>query len=68
MDIQFSPTRPQVDTLVLAVAKGTVDSLPLTASATLVAGAAAARFAGEAGGSVESFVEEVSNNLQRQSR
>ena len=42
MDIQFSPTRPQVDTLVLAVAKGTVDSLPLTASATLVAGAAAA--------------------------
>lgn len=58
MDIQFSPTRPQVDTLVLAVAKGTVDSLPLTASATLVAGAAAARFAGEAGGSVESFVEE----------
>ena len=59
MDIQFSPTRPQVDTLVLAVAKGTVDSLPLTASATLVAGAAAARFAGEAGGSVESFVEEA---------
>ncbi len=58
MDIQFSPTRPQVDTLVLAVAKGTVDSLPLTASTTLVAGAAAARFAGEAGGSVESFVEE----------
>ncbi|QJR00849.1 leucyl aminopeptidase [Sphingobium yanoikuyae] len=58
MDIQFSPTRPQVDTLVLAVAKGSVDSLPLAASATLVAGAAAARFAGEAGGSVESFVEE----------
>ncbi|WHO40132.1 leucyl aminopeptidase [Sphingobium sp. AP49] len=58
MDIQFSPSRPQADTLVLAVAKGSVDNLPLAASATLTAGAAAARFTGEAGGSFESFVDE----------
>ena len=58
MDIAFSPTRPDTDSLAFAVAKGALSSLPLAASATLVAGAAAARFTGEAGSSFESFVEE----------
>ena len=58
MDIAFSPTRPDTDSLAFAVAKGALSSLPLAASATLVAGAAAARFTGEAGSSFESFVDE----------
>ena len=59
MDIRFSPTRPEAaDTLVLAVAKGGLDSLPLAAASTLSAGAAASRFSGEAGSSLESFAEE----------
>ncbi len=59
MDIRFSPTRPEAaDTLVLAVAKGGLDSLPLAAASTLSAGAAASRFSGEAGSSFESFAEE----------
>ena len=59
MDIRFSPTRPEAaDTLVLAVAKGGLDSLPLAAAPTLSAGAAASRFSGEAGSSFESFAEE----------
>ena len=58
MDIAFSPTRPDTDSLAFAVAKGALASLPLAASATLVAGAAAARFTGETGTSFESFVEE----------
>ncbi|EQA99038.1 leucyl aminopeptidase [Sphingobium wenxiniae] len=58
MDIAFSPSRPDADTLVFAVAKGAVETLPLSASPTLTAGASAARFAGEAGTSFESFVEE----------
>ncbi|MDI1294652.1 MAG: leucyl aminopeptidase [bacterium] len=58
MDILFSPTRPEADTLVLAVAKGGFDTLPIAASATLVAGAAAARFTGEVGTTFESFAEE----------
>ncbi|MCI4590299.1 leucyl aminopeptidase [Sphingobium sp. BYY-5] len=58
MDIQFSPTRPDADTLAFAVPKGGFDTLPLAASATLVAGAGAARFVGEAGTSFESFADE----------
>tara|TARA_R110000787_G_scaffold90590_1_gene191178 strand:- start:4010 stop:5455 length:1446 start_codon:yes stop_codon:yes gene_type:complete len=58
MDIAISPTRPDTDSLAFAVAKGALASLPLAASATLVAGAAAARFTGETGTSFESFVEE----------
>ncbi|HEX7875016.1 MAG TPA: leucyl aminopeptidase [Sphingobium sp.] len=58
MEIAFSPARPDADTLVLAVPKGGFDVLPITASATLVAGAGAARFTGEAGSTFESFVEE----------
>jgi len=58
MDIAISPTRPDADTLVLALPKGAPDSLPVAASATLVAGAAAARFTGEAGATFESFAEE----------
>ncbi|MGC4251763.1 MAG: leucyl aminopeptidase [Sphingobium sp.] len=58
MDIAFSPSRPDADTLVFAVSKGAVETLPLTASPTLTAGAAAARFTGEPGTSFESFAEE----------
>ncbi|MBH1998333.1 MAG: leucyl aminopeptidase [Sphingomonadaceae bacterium] len=58
MDIAISPTRPDTDTLVFAVAKGSIPALPVAASATLVAGAAAARFTGEVASSFESFVEE----------
>ncbi|BAV64847.1 leucyl aminopeptidase [Sphingobium cloacae] len=58
MDIAFSSSRPDADTLVLAVSKGPVEALPLAASSTLTAGAAAARFTGEAGTSFESFAEE----------
>ena len=64
MDIQFSPTRPDADTLVLAVPKGGVDALPLAAAATLAAGAAASRFTGEAGTGFESFVEEGGRTLR----
>ncbi|MFZ2997515.1 leucyl aminopeptidase [Sphingobium sp.] len=58
MDIQFSPARPETDTLVFAVPKNGFDALPVNASATLVAGAAAARFTGDVGASFESFVDE----------
>ncbi|HKT76055.1 MAG TPA: M17 family peptidase N-terminal domain-containing protein, partial [Sphingobium sp.] len=58
MEIAFSPVRPDADTLVFAVPKGGFDALPLAAAPTLAAGAAAARFTGEAGSSFESFVEE----------
>ena len=63
MDIQFSPTRPDADTLVLVVPKG-FDALPLAAGATLVAGATASRFAGEAGTSFESFADEGGKTLR----
>jgi leucyl aminopeptidase len=58
MDIAFTPSRPAADTLAFAVAKGGFDALPLDAAATIAAGAAAARFAGEPGSSFESFVGE----------
>ncbi|MEA3388904.1 leucyl aminopeptidase [Sphingobium sp. CCH11-B1] len=64
MDIQFSPTRPDADTLVLAVQKGGFDALPIGAAATLAAGAAASRFTGEAGTSFESFVAEGDRTLR----
>ncbi|WP_242126147.1 leucyl aminopeptidase [Sphingobium sp. Sx8-8] len=58
MEIAFSPIRPDADTLVFAVPKGGFDALPLAAAPVLAAGAAAARFTGEAGSSFESFAEE----------
>jgi len=58
MEIAFSPARPDADTLVLAVSKNCLDGLPVAAAGTLSAGAAAARFTGEAGSSFESFAEE----------
>lgn len=58
MDIQFSPTRPDADTLAFVVPKGGFDALPLTAGPVLAAGATASRFTGETGTSFESFVEE----------
>lgn len=58
MEIAFNPVRPDADTLVFALPKGSVDALPVAAAATLAAGAAANRFAGDAGTSFESFVEE----------
>lgn len=64
MDIQFSPTRPDADTLALAVRKGALDALPLAAASVLAAGAAASRFTGEAGASFESFVEEGGRTLR----
>jgi leucyl aminopeptidase len=64
MDIQFSPTRPDADTLVFAVPKGGFDTLPLSAAPTLAAGAAASRFGGEAGSSFESFVSEGGKTLR----
>ncbi|MET0371900.1 MAG: leucyl aminopeptidase [Sphingobium sp.] len=60
MDIAFSSSRPLSDSLVFAVAKSGFDALPLAAAPTLAAGAAAARFTGEAGSSFESFVQEGS--------
>ncbi|BBD96729.1 leucyl aminopeptidase [Sphingobium amiense] len=63
MDIRFAPTRPDADTLVLAVQKG-FGALPLAAAATLSAGAAASRFTGETGTSFESFVEEGGKTLR----
>jgi leucyl aminopeptidase len=64
MDIQFSPTRPDADTLVFAVPRGGFDTLPLSAAPTLAAGAAASRFTGEAGTSFESFVSEGGRTLR----
>jgi leucyl aminopeptidase len=64
MDIQFSPTRPDADTLVFALPKGGVDGLPLAAASTLAAGAAASRFTGEAGTSFESFAEEAGKTVR----
>ncbi|BBF69328.1 leucyl aminopeptidase [Sphingomonas bisphenolicum] len=64
MDIQFSPTRPDADTLVFAVPKGGFDALPLSAAPILAAGAAASRFTGETGTSFESFVSEGGKTLR----
>jgi leucyl aminopeptidase len=64
MDIQFSPTRPDADTLVFAVPKGDLDALPLAAAPILAAGASASRFTGEAGTSFESFVQEGGATLR----
>ena len=59
MDITIRPSRPEnADTLAFAIARDALAALPLAASRTLVEGARAARFSGEAGSSFESFVEE----------
>ncbi|MDO7834000.1 leucyl aminopeptidase [Sphingobium sp. HBC34] len=64
MDIRFSPTRPDADTLVFAVPKGGFDALPLSAAPILAAGAAASRFTGETATSFESFVTEGGKTLR----
>ncbi|KQN04573.1 aminopeptidase [Sphingobium sp. Leaf26] len=64
MDIQFSPTRPDADTLAFVVPKGGFDALPLAAAPVLAAGAAASRFTGETGTSFESFIEEGGKTLR----
>ena len=64
MDIHFSPTRPDADTLVFAVPKGGFDTLPLAAAPTLAAGAAASRFTGETASDFESFVAEGGKTLR----
>ena len=64
MDIHFSPTRPDADTLVFAVPKGGFDTLPLAAAPTLAAGAAASRFTGETASVFESFVAEGGKTLR----
>jgi len=59
MEIVVSPSRPAAaDTLVFAIGKDALGDLPIEASRTIVAGAKAARFAGEAGVTFESFAEE----------
>ena len=58
MEIALSPNRPETDALAFAVAKGGFDALPLAAAATIAGAAKAARFAGEAGATLEIFVEE----------
>ena len=59
MDIAISASRPATaDTLVFAVSKELPDALPIAAAATVLAGAKAARFVGEAGATFETFVEE----------
>jgi leucyl aminopeptidase len=64
MNIQFSPTRPDADTLVFVVPKGGFDTLPLSAAPTLAAGAVASRFVGDTATSFESFVEEGGKTLR----
>ncbi|HAF41979.1 MAG TPA: leucyl aminopeptidase [Sphingobium sp.] len=64
MDIHFSPTRPDADTLVFAVPKGGFDTLPLAAAPTLAAGAASSRFTGETASVFESFVAEGGKTLR----
>ena len=46
MDIVINPSRPAADTLAFAIAKGAAITLPIAASATMAAGAQAARFTG----------------------
>jgi leucyl aminopeptidase len=64
MEILFSPSRPAADTLVFAIGKDALGDLPIQASRTIVAGAKAARFAGEAGASFESFAEEQGETVR----
>ncbi|MDX3909688.1 MAG: leucyl aminopeptidase [Sphingobium sp.] len=60
MDIAISPSRPSAaDTLVFAIPKDGLTTLPVAASRTLVDGARAARFSGDAGTTFESFVDEA---------
>ncbi|MDF0542330.1 leucyl aminopeptidase [Sphingobium sp. H39-3-25] len=59
MEIVISPSRAAAaDTLVFAIGKDALGDLPLEATRTIVAGAKAGRFGGEAGATFESFVEE----------
>ncbi|MEJ7927700.1 leucyl aminopeptidase [Sphingobium sp. AN641] len=64
MDIAFSPSRPEADTLVLAMAKDATGGLPIAAGSVVIAGARAARFAGDTGTTFETFVEEAGQVLR----
>ncbi|WP_336964838.1 leucyl aminopeptidase [Sphingobium aquiterrae] len=65
MEIVVSPSRPAAaDTLVFAIGKDALGDLPVEASRTIVAGAKAARFAGEAGATFESFAEEAGETVR----
>ncbi|WP_070150924.1 leucyl aminopeptidase [Sphingobium phenoxybenzoativorans] len=59
MQITISPSRPSTaDTLVIALPKDLPGSLAIAAGQTVLAGAKAARFAGDAGSTFETFAEE----------
>ncbi len=65
MDITISPSRPtNADTLVFAVPKDGLTTVGVAASRTLVDGARAARFSGDAGTTFESFVEEAGQTVR----
>lgn len=59
MNISFSPSRPvAADTLAFVIGKDELNHLPLSASKTVMDGARACRFNGEAAALFETFVEE----------
>jgi leucyl aminopeptidase len=59
MEIAISPSRPSAaDTLVIALPKDLPGTLAIGAGQTVLGGAKAARFAGDAGSSFETFAEE----------
>src|SRR3546814_6787523 len=59
MNISFSPSRPvAADTLAFVIGKDELNHLPLSASKTVMDGARACRFNGEAAALFETFVAE----------
>src|SRR3546814_10025014 len=59
MNISVSPSRPvAADTLAFVIGKDELNHLPLSASKTVMDGARACRFNGEAAALFETFVEE----------
>ncbi len=65
MDIAISLSRPAAaDTLIFAVGKDALGTLPIGASALLRGAAKATRFNGEAGVTLESFVEEKGETVR----
>ncbi len=65
MEIATSPSRPSAaDTLAILVTKDLPESLVIDAGRTVLAGAKAARFAGDAGASFETFAEEGGSLLR----
>ncbi|HEX7784245.1 MAG TPA: leucyl aminopeptidase [Sphingobium sp.] len=65
MEIATSTSRPSAaDTLAIVVPKDLPDSLAIDAGRTVLAGAKAARFAGDAGATFETFAEEGGSLLR----